>query len=82
MAGDTPAANDGFAGLRILGFCDYFSESSSGGAEKVTAEVYSRLQTLGAQVTVLSATPDAPAGPPPCTGSRPGSFPPSVWRSW
>jgi glycosyltransferase involved in cell wall biosynthesis len=61
MAGDTPAA-DGFAGLRILGFCDYFSESSSGGAEKVTAEVYSRLQTLGAQVTVLSATPGRTGG--------------------
>jgi len=62
MARGTPAVDDCFAGLRVLGFCDYFTESSSGGAEKVTAEVYSRLQAQGAQITVLSATPGGTGG--------------------
>jgi glycosyltransferase involved in cell wall biosynthesis len=62
MARGTPAADDRLVGLRVLGFCDYFTESSSGGAEKVTAEVYSRLQAQGAQITVLSATPGNAGG--------------------
>jgi len=62
MARGTPATDGRFVGLRVLGFCDYFTESSSGGAEKVTAEVYSRLQAQGAQITVLSATPGGTGG--------------------
>jgi glycosyltransferase involved in cell wall biosynthesis len=50
-------SNGEFAGLRILGFCDHFTESSSGGAEKVTAEVYTRLQDQGAEMAVISAVP-------------------------
>lgn len=44
-----------FDGLRVLGFCDYFAEDSSGGAEKVAREVYSRMMAAGAQVMVVSA---------------------------
>lgn len=62
MGSGRPAGGSGFAGLRILGFCDYFTESSSGGAEKVTAEVYSRLLAHGAEVTVISAVPGHAAG--------------------
>ena len=51
-----------FSGLRILGFCDHFTESSSGGAEKVTAEIYARLQAQGAEVAVLSAVGDRGRG--------------------
>src|SRR4029077_1580486 len=43
--------------LRILAFTDYFSESSCGGAERVTREVYKRLPDLGTDVMVLTATP-------------------------
>jgi len=52
-----PIGGGHFAGLRVLGFCDHFTESSSGGAEKVTAEVYSRFCAQGLEVTVLSAIP-------------------------
>jgi len=51
-----------FTGLRILGFCDYFAEDSSGGAEKVTAEVYQRLIDQGAEIRVVSTVPGRPAG--------------------
>lgn len=43
--------------LRVLGFTDYFSEGSSGGAERVTKEVYRRLVAAGTEVAVLTATP-------------------------
>jgi len=42
-------------GLRILAFCDYFTEDTSGGAEKVSIEVYRRLVDRGADVRVVSA---------------------------
>ena len=51
------------AGLRVLAFSDYFSEGSSGGAERVAREVYKRLPALGAEVMVLTATPYDPPGP-------------------
>ena len=57
MGSGRPVGRSEVAGLRVLGFCDYFTESSSGGAEKVTAEVYSRLLAHGAEVRVLSAIP-------------------------
>jgi glycosyltransferase involved in cell wall biosynthesis len=49
-------------GVRVLGFCDHFTASSSGGAEKVTAEVYSRLIGRGAEIAVVSAVPGGTAG--------------------
>lgn len=45
------------SGLRILAFCDYFSLESSGGAERVAAEVFSRIQSMGADVAMVSAVP-------------------------
>ena len=45
------------AGTRVLTFCDYFAPASSGGAERVTAEVLSRLAAAGAHVSLLSACP-------------------------
>ena len=45
------------AGLRVLTFCDYFSEESSGGAERVAAETARRLREWGADVRVVSACP-------------------------
>jgi glycosyltransferase involved in cell wall biosynthesis len=47
------------AGLKILAFCDYFTPESSGGAERVAAEVFSRLIGWGADVTMISAVPGA-----------------------
>ncbi len=41
-------------GLRVLAFCDYFDPSAGGGAERVAAEVYSRLVAAGAHVTVVT----------------------------
>ena len=49
-------------GLRVLGFCDYFTEDSSGGAEKVTAEVYTRLIEQGAEIRVVTTVPGIPSG--------------------
>lgn len=57
MNTQTAARNGRFEGLRILGFCDYYTTASSGGAEKVTAEVYQRLIAEGAEVMVISAIP-------------------------
>lgn len=51
-----------FSDLRVLGYCDYFTEESSGGAERVTAEVYRRLIDRGAAVTVIALVPGAKAG--------------------
>lgn len=44
-------------GLRVLAFCDYFSATSCGGAERVTLEVYRRLASLGVDVTVVAGVP-------------------------
>jgi glycosyltransferase involved in cell wall biosynthesis len=41
--------------MRVLAFCDHFSTASSGGAERVAAEVYTRLVSEhGVDLTVLS----------------------------
>jgi glycosyltransferase involved in cell wall biosynthesis len=41
--------------MRVLAFCDHFSTASSGGAERVAAEVYARLVSRhGVDLTVLS----------------------------
>jgi hypothetical protein len=39
--------------MRILGFCDYFAQPSSGGAERVALEVYRRLAAEGATIRVV-----------------------------
>ncbi len=57
MTTQSSAGTGRFDGLRILGFCDYFTTASSGGAERVTAEVYLRLMAEGAEVMVISAIP-------------------------
>lgn len=49
------------AGLQILAFCDYFSADSSGGAERVSHEVYARLAGAGASVTLLTTAPSGAA---------------------
>ena len=43
------------AGLRILGFCDYYGPASAGGSERVAREVTTRLVGWGAHVTVATA---------------------------
>ncbi len=43
--------------LRVLGFCDYFTEKPVGGAEIVAVHVYKYLISQGAEVLVVSATP-------------------------
>ena len=48
------------AGLRILGFCDWYSPSASGGAERAAWEIYRRLGAAGARIHVVSAA----HGPP------------------
>src|SRR2546428_1597096 len=42
-------------GLRILAFCDYFSDESYGGIERVALEIYKRLARMGCQIAVLTA---------------------------
>lgn len=49
-------------GLRVLGFCDYFGTTSSGGAERVAASVYKRMVAAGARVTVVTTGPSVEAG--------------------
>jgi len=44
--------------VRILAFCDYFAEPSSGGAERVALEVYRRLADQGATIRVITAMPN------------------------
>lgn len=46
-----PAATEG---LRVLGACDNYTASSSGGAEKAAHEIYVRLGRAGAAVDVVS----------------------------
>jgi glycosyltransferase involved in cell wall biosynthesis len=48
------------AGLRLLGFCDWYTPSASGGAERAAWEIYRRLGAAGAEVGVVSAA----HGPP------------------
>ena len=43
--------------LRVLAFCDYFTEKPVGGAEIVAVHVYRYLISKGAEVLVVSATP-------------------------
>jgi glycosyltransferase involved in cell wall biosynthesis len=43
--------------MRILGFCDYFAQPSSGGAERVALEVYRRLAAEGATIRVVTTMP-------------------------
>jgi glycosyltransferase involved in cell wall biosynthesis len=43
--------------VRILAFCDYFAEPSSGGAERVALEVYRRLADQGATIRVITTMP-------------------------
>lgn len=45
--------------MRILAFCDYFSEDSSGGSERAAWEVYRRLAAQGAAVRVITTLPAA-----------------------
>lgn len=44
--------------MRILAFCDYFADPSSGGAERVALEVYRRLADQGATIRVITTMPD------------------------
>jgi glycosyltransferase involved in cell wall biosynthesis len=43
--------------MRILAFCDYFAQPSSGGAERVALEVYRRLAEQGARIRVITTMP-------------------------
>jgi glycosyltransferase involved in cell wall biosynthesis len=43
--------------MRILAFCDYFAQPSSGGAERVALEVYRRLAAEGATIRVVTTMP-------------------------
>ena len=44
----------GLAGLRVLGTCDNYTSSSSGGAEKAAHEIYTRLGAAGVDLRRLS----------------------------
>lgn len=57
-----PEAEGDLTGLRILAFCDHFTDDTSGGAEKVSIEVYRRLIQRGADVRVVSAIAGATEG--------------------
>jgi glycosyltransferase involved in cell wall biosynthesis len=57
-------------GLRVLAFCDYFTEDSSGGAERVAFEVYSRLTSWGAEVQLITAVPPGMSVPGEIAGMR------------
>lgn len=66
---------DALDGLRVLGFCDYLSPSSCGGAERVALEVYRRLVARGAAVTVVTAVPSRDRGETDVDGVRVVSVP-------
>lgn len=51
-----PERPGGAGDLRILAFCDYFGPGTGGGAERVAYEVYRRLASQGAQVTVVTTS--------------------------
>jgi len=65
-----PPEAHSLAGLRVLAFCDYFTEDSSGGAERVALEVYSRLVAMGAEVEVVTAVPPGMRVPGEVDGIR------------
>ena len=49
--------------MRILAFCDYYGDSSVGGAEIVARELYRRLaEDYGAEITVVGALPNDVSG--------------------
>jgi glycosyltransferase involved in cell wall biosynthesis len=48
-------------GLRVLAFCDYLSPRAVGGSERATAEIYRRIASWGAQVSIVAGVPDTPA---------------------
>ena len=50
------------SGLRILGFCDHFTEVQGGGAEIVAREVYRYLQSRGAEIMVVSVVSGGESG--------------------
>jgi glycosyltransferase involved in cell wall biosynthesis len=52
-----PARPRVYFDVRILAFCDYFAEPSSGGAERVALEVYRRLAEQGATIRVITTMP-------------------------
>ncbi len=45
--------------MRVLAFCDYFAEPSSGGAERVALEVYRRLADQGTTIRVITTMPNS-----------------------
>jgi glycosyltransferase involved in cell wall biosynthesis len=47
-------------GLRVLGFCDWYTPKASGGAERAAWEIYRRLGAAGAEIRVVSAAHGAP----------------------
>ncbi|MGH2714131.1 MAG: glycosyltransferase family 4 protein [Thermoleophilaceae bacterium] len=51
-------------GLRVLGFCDWYTPEASGGAERATWEVYRRLGSAGSRVYVISASHGRPHADP------------------
>jgi glycosyltransferase involved in cell wall biosynthesis len=55
-------------GLKILAFCDYFSEDASGGSERAAIEVYRRLAAAGAAIRVITTLPKGFAAPKPIEG--------------
>lgn len=52
--GDRATPDAPRSGLRLLAFCDYFHPDAGGGAERVAYEVYRRLASWGAEVTVVT----------------------------
>ena len=48
------------SGMRVLGFCDWYTPEASGGAERAAWEVYRRLGAAGAEVHVVSAAHGRP----------------------
>jgi glycosyltransferase involved in cell wall biosynthesis len=50
----------GVAGLRVLGFCDWYTPEASGGAERAAWEIYRRLGAAGAAVSVVSVVHGTP----------------------
>jgi glycosyltransferase involved in cell wall biosynthesis len=43
--------------MRVLAFCDYFAEPSSGGSERVALEIYRRLADQGTTIRVITTMP-------------------------
>ena len=55
---------EGFVGLRVLGSCDNYTPSSSGGAEKAAHELYRRWGASGAHLRVVSVPHGVPYDDP------------------